>query len=108
MPWLLEIFVPRLPCACSPNMVIEPTLVRFQEGLIALRKRHGNDLACSVYALNQNLAQFRKYPEITRMLQEVGEKGLPMVFINGVMAFHGEYPDVARLEHAMAKAGQEP
>jgi hypothetical protein len=101
MPWHIEIFVPRLPCACSPNMVVEPELIRFQEELIALRKVYGNELSCSVYALNQNLTEFRRYPELIHILQEIGESGLPAIFINGDLLLNGEYPDIARLDNAL-------
>jgi hypothetical protein len=106
MPWHIEIFVPRTPCSCSPHMVIEPDLIRFQEGLIALRKQYGNDLSCSVYALNQNLTEFRRYPELVRILQEIGEKGLPAIFINGELALSGEYPEIAQFENLLEKSGK--
>jgi hypothetical protein len=104
MSMLIEIFVPRLPCACNPTVALDPALVRFQDGLIALRKRYGNKLTCSIYSLNNHLAQFRRYPVLVEVLQEIGEKGLPVILIDGEMVFQGEYPEPARLETALAEA----
>jgi hypothetical protein len=68
-----------------------------------LAERVWNELSCSVYALNQNLAEFRRYPALVRILQEIGERGLPAIFINGDLLLNGEYPDIARLDNALVK-----
>jgi hypothetical protein len=101
---MLEIFVPRLPCACNPNVALDPDLVRFQEGLLGLKRRHGNTLSCSVYSLNQHLAQFRTRPELVDILRSTGEKGLPAVYINGRLVFEGKYPSPECLEEALEGA----
>jgi hypothetical protein len=106
MVWVIEVYVPRLPCACNPNVAIEPALIRFQEGLLEVKRRYGSALSCSLYSLSQNLAQFRSRPELVEILRTTGEKGLPAVYINGRLAFEGEYPSPERLQEALEAASR--
>ncbi|MFP4314907.1 MAG: arsenic metallochaperone ArsD family protein [Desulfovibrionales bacterium] len=96
--WHLEIFVPFLPCGCRPDLVLDPDTAAFQQTLLELKEVHKGELSLQIFALNQHLQQFRKYPEIVDLLQNVGKRGLPVVACNGQIIFKGSFPKREELE----------
>jgi len=97
--YILDIYLPYMGCPCGPSSS-EPDgqALDFQETLIALKNKYKDDISYMIYALNLHLQQFKSKPELARILQNQGKKGLPVVFINDQQAFQGEYPTLDDLE----------
>ncbi|MFQ3670677.1 MAG: arsenite efflux transporter metallochaperone ArsD [Verrucomicrobiia bacterium] len=95
----IEVFDPPMCCStgvCGPE--VDPKLVAFAEDLAALARE-------GVKVLRHNLAQdplaFTGHAEVRALLaggqpQEV----LPLIFVNGTLAFRGRYPGKEDLRHA--------
>ncbi|MFW6324106.1 MAG: arsenic metallochaperone ArsD family protein [Desulfovibrionales bacterium] len=101
--WTLEIFVPFLACGCRPDAAPTPEMADLQQSILWLKKRHGSNLACLLFSLNQHLAQFREKPEVVGILREIGESGLPVIYVNGKMVFQGTFPTKEQLETVLEK-----
>jgi glutaredoxin len=99
----MEIYVPFLGCACRPGMKIDSNLEKLQQTLIKLKEKYKNDIAYLIYSLNLHLNRFREHKELVYILQNEGDSGLPAIFINGQMVFHGHYPDYEELETAIER-----
>ncbi|MGM0682560.1 MAG: arsenic metallochaperone ArsD family protein, partial [Thermodesulfobacteriota bacterium] len=77
---------------------------RHRDDTETTQRRHKDDIAYMVYALNLHLQQFRERPEMARILQEQGQKGLPAVFINDQLVLQGKYPEMDELEKLILSA----
>ncbi|MFP4084805.1 MAG: arsenic metallochaperone ArsD family protein [Desulfonatronovibrio sp.] len=101
----LDIFVPYMGCPCGPsNPQQDKQAEDFQNTLLKLKDRHKHDIVYMVYALNLHLQQFRERPELARILQEQGQKGLPAIFLNDQLVMQGKYPDLAEFEKLLQPA----
>ncbi|MFO7727883.1 MAG: arsenic metallochaperone ArsD family protein [Desulfonatronovibrio sp.] len=101
----LDIFIPYMGCPCGPSSPQQDKQAEnLQNTLLKLKDRHKDDIAYMVYALNLHLQQFRERPEMARILQEQGQKGLPAVFINDQLVLQGKYPEMDELEKLILSA----
>lgn len=101
----LDIFVPYMGCPCGPSNPRQDRQAEdFQHTLLELKNRHKDDVAYMVYALNLHLQHFRERPELARILQEQGKKGLPAVFLNNQLVLQGKYPEMADFEKLLSAA----
>ena len=94
----LEIFDPPLCCSsgvCGPS--VDPALLKFAGALAWLRRQ-------GVVIERRNLAQepeaFDASPEVKRLLEEKGDKALPVTLVDGRVIAVGAYPTKAELAAA--------
>lgn len=96
----IDVYVPFLPCACQPGKV-DRKATAFNEVLLELKDRFKGELVFSVYALNLHFQRFKETPAVAATLQTQGQKGLPVICVNGAPLFVAAYPDGAELEGAL-------
>ncbi len=103
-PLELDVFVAKLPCACSPGGVDRRTEA-FNRILIDLKNERGGNLVFNIHALNLHFQRFKNNPAMARILQEEGHDALPVVFVGGEPVFKRVFPGREELEQAIEKAG---
>lgn len=91
----VEVYDPPMCCStgvCGPEP--EEKLARFSADLDWL-KRQG--VQVRRYNLAQEPTAFTSQPEVSKIVNETGGDGLPVVMINGIVVSQGEYPSRQRL-----------
>lgn len=95
----VEIYDPALCCssgACGPAP--DQALAAFAG---ALERLKSTGVAVRRYNLAQEPLAFANRPEVKAALEERGEAGLPLVFVDGAPRFQGEYPSAELLSEAL-------
>ena len=99
----LEIYIPYMGCPCtSPGGQQDRETEDFQKSLLDLKARYRDRVSYMIYALNLHLGQFKTRPLLSRILQEQGKNGLPVIFINDQPAFQGRFPGLNELENYLS------
>lgn len=99
----LEIYIPYMGCPCtSPGGQQDRETEDFQKSLLDLKARYRDRVSYMFYALNLHLGQFKTRPLLSRILQEQGKNGLPVIFINDQPAFQGRFPGLNELENYLS------
>ena len=93
------IYDPPMCCSsgvCGPNP--DHTLIALQDTLAEVRK-----LGAEVerYMITQNAEEFRKNPEVIKLIEEQELKALPITTFNGKVIKIGSYPTLAELKQLM-------
>ncbi|MCL4150015.1 UNVERIFIED_CONTAM: hypothetical protein GTU68_021368 [Idotea baltica] len=93
----IEVFDPAMCCStgvCGPSP--EKDLVAFAGRLEALKE---TGVEVRRYNLAQEPMAFAQEPAVKAVLDEKGEEGLPLVFVDGVLRFSGSYPSEEELSN---------
>lgn len=86
----VRVYDPALCCStgvCGPD--VDPELVRFAADLDWLK---GEGVVVARFNLAQQPAAFASEPLARRVLQDVGEAGLPLILVDGAVKSSGTYP----------------
>lgn len=99
----LEIYISYMGCPCGTSTQKQDKQAEdFQQTLIRLKNKYPNEISYMVYALNLHLQKFKTRPEVTRILQSQGKKGLPLIFVNDHLVFQGAYPTLKDMEMSLS------
>ena len=93
----IEVFDPALCCnsgVCGTD--VDQTLVTFSADVDWLKQQGG---AISRYNLSQQPMVFVENPVVHAFLERSGEKGLPLVLVDGEITLAGRYPSRDELEN---------
>lgn len=102
----LQVYDPAMCCStgvCGPD--VDPMLAAVA-GLLHQLKERG--VRVDRYNLAQQPIAFAQNAQVKDLLQQEGISVLPLVFVDGEIAFKGAYPDEATLQAWLAeeKTGQ--
>lgn len=99
----VQVYDPSMCCStgvCGPS--VDPALARFAADLNWL---HSEGIEVERYNLSQQPAAFSSSRTVREALQKDGTACLPLILIDGNIAFHGAYPT---RQHLAAALGIEP
>ncbi len=89
-PTTVRVYHPAMCCStgvCGPD--VDPELVRFAADLDWLK---GEGVVVARFNLAQQPAAFASEPLARKILQDVGEAGLPLILVDGAVKSSGTYP----------------
>jgi arsenite methyltransferase len=98
----IQVYDPPMCCstgACGPD--VDPVLPRFA-GLLA--QLGGAGVKIERYNLAQQPLAFVQNPAVKALLDQAGTDALPAIFIDGVLALKGAYPDTEQRAAWMGRA----
>jgi arsenite methyltransferase len=101
----IQVYDPPMCCstgACGPD--VDPVLPRFA-GLLA--QLGGAGVKIERYNLAQQPLAFVQNPAVKALLDQAGTDALPAIFIDGVLALKGAYPDTEQRAAWMGRARAE-
>ena len=91
----LKVYEPAMCCStgvCGPD--VDTQLVQFASDLEWIKAQ---GVALHRFNLAQNPNAFVEEALVSKMLSEKGEDVLPVILLNGQVAFHSRYPDRSEL-----------
>ena len=93
------------PAMCCPTGVcgtdVDTTLVQLANFLSSLDKQK---FEVSRFGLTTEPAEYVSNKEVARILNEEGVEALPLVFVDEILVFKGEYPAVPALSKELGLA----
>lgn len=95
---IIEFFEPPMCCStgvCGPS--VDEKLVRLNQNIEFLKKKYP-DLIILRYMITQQPQKFRGNQQVYSILQDKGQKVLPITTLNGKVIKTREYPSLKELE----------
>jgi hypothetical protein len=101
----IQVYDPPMCCSsgvCGPE--VDPVLPRFA-GLLAQLQVHGVEVRR--FNLAQQPVEFVRQATVKAALQTEGTAALPLIFVDGEVAFKGRYPEQDERAELMRRAREE-
>jgi hypothetical protein len=95
------------PPLCCPTGVCGPApdtrLIDFMEAIVKLQKEYEGSIGVLRGSMGRDFAIFMGDQEVVSLIRKLGIQALPIVKVNGRVAFQGSYPNYEMLEQEVRK-----